>query len=191
LLSFLREFAAHNTNFANPSWAQIALLRYRMFLSMRVAHPTALLIPTSDILFAELSHVFRTDAYHSDLGTTLMASDLLELPEGEGRLYNEAVKGTATLWAGMFPSVPFVEGDIPPWIPFKHEVVSYGRQNPFCQYTKPLPYVPSVGSIPNGVNVDTSDLPQIQLNAQDLLNDWQWYRLYSFLLEEMSKLISV
>ncbi len=79
------------------------------FLKLRSAYPKALLLPTGDILFAELAHIFRTAAYHRDLGGNI-ASDPLLLAAEERPLFNDAVRTTAALWRDTF-------GDGAPYLP--------------------------------------------------------------------------
>jgi hypothetical protein len=70
-----------------------------MFLKLQLDHPNVLLLPSADILFVMLSHVFRTKKYHEDRKRlALPVPDPLCLTEEEERFYNEAVAATGWLW---------------------------------------------------------------------------------------------
>jgi len=65
-------------------------------LKLQQEHPNTLLLPTADILFAQLAHIFRTAAYHEDVksGVPTDTSTTLRLPAADvGRpvigLFNE------------------------------------------------------------------------------------------------------
>jgi hypothetical protein len=48
-------------------WAQSALNRYRMFLQLKQANPNLWLMPTVEIEFCWLAHIFRTENYWNDM----------------------------------------------------------------------------------------------------------------------------
>jgi hypothetical protein len=170
LLSFLRSFSC----FVETFDAESALQRYRMFLKLRQEHPNALLLPTADILFAELAHVFRTSAYHEDVNSGVaMATDPLHLSKSEEALYNEASRGTAKLWQETFGEAYFAADQTKEHEFFSHQThrPPFGGGSALVPYHAPESYIAAIGPRPKSSSVA---LPTVRLTAQDLTNDLKW-----------------
>jgi hypothetical protein len=182
LVNFLRSFSVFSAKFD----AESALQRYRMFLELRQEHPNTLLLPTADILFAQLAHVFRTAAYHEDVKSgVVMASDVLQLNKDEEAFYNQAARGTAKLWKETFGLDYFAEDSAKEHAFFAHQERPMGNAWRQVPYQAPVSYVAAVGPRPKSSNVA---LPAVRLTASDLINDLKWMpeleRSFSTLLGE-------
>ncbi len=170
LVGFLRSFAC----FAESFKADAALLRYRMFLKLRQDHPNALLLPTADILFAELAHVFRTAAYHEDVKNGVpMTQDPLQLSKSEEVLYNQAARGTAKLWQETYGEAYFAAIQAKEHEFFTHQeaISPFGGGWAEVPFQPPTSFVAAVGPSPRP---SRTPLPSINLTAKDLINDLQW-----------------
>ncbi len=171
LLQFLRAFGSFAVGFK----AEAALLRYRMFLKLQSDHPNTLLLPTADILFAQLTHIFRTADYHADVasGSVLLARDPLCLSREEEPLYNDACVATARLWESSYGELYFASDAVKQHAFFVHQV----DKGPFtpkwlaARYVPPPAYVAAVGPAPTR---KMTDLPEIRLKAVDVRNDLKW-----------------
>ena len=170
LLDFLRSFSYFGDSFK----AEAAVARYRMFLKLRAEHPNLLLLPTADILFAELAHVFRTAEYHQDVKNGMvMARDPLHLSKGDEALYNEAAKGTSRLWQETFGE-PYFAADQAT----EHEFFAHQAHRPSFDggwrevpYQQPPPYIAAMGAAPKA---SLGSVPKVQLSAKDLIKDLKW-----------------
>lgn len=90
-----------------------------MYLALRSEHPNSTFIPTADILFAELCHIFRTKEYYEDVPENLHATDPLFLKEHA--MYDKILDATERAWIEKFGKENPFDGPIPrlPWNHFQ------------------------------------------------------------------------
>ena len=156
--------------------AQSALYRYRLFLLLKKSYPKIWLVPTADIEFCWLSHIFRTELYWKDMS-------VLEIDPkhpthlttyGEVATFSAAVRGTATLWEQTFgDGIPYLL----PGTEISQDVwkqVDYGSKIGRCD---PKTFFPVVGA-PLNVSRTTNmtiDIPDIGLTVLDIQADLGWF----------------
>ncbi len=172
LLDFLHAFRSFSVVIS----VETVLLRYRMFLKLQLTHPNVLLLPTGDILFAQMAHIFRTADYHADVasGAAVLARDPLCLSREEELLYNEASIATAHLWEATFGQPYLASGAVKQHAFFIHQTETSSKMRKWdnARYVPPPSYISAVGPIPtNGL---AADLPEIRLTAADIQNDFKW-----------------
>ncbi len=171
LLQFLRALESFSAGFS----AEAALLRYRMFLKLQSDHPNTLLLPTADILFAQMAHIFRTADYHADVasGATALARDPLCLSDDEAFLYNEACVATARLWESSFGELYFAGDARRQHAFFIHQADMSPNERRWrdAKYVPPPAYVTAVGAAPKR---QVNGLPEIRLKTSDVQNDLKW-----------------
>jgi hypothetical protein len=144
-----------------------------MFISLRKKYPDIALIPTADILFAELAHLFRTKEYYEDLDEKLIPENLLILKDGIKELYFECIKGTSDLWETEY-HCPYIPSDfiLKDWVYWEVRVPDDPFNPPRTpDYLPPPPYIPVIGPLP-GKNIPLEI--SISLTASDLIDDAKW-----------------
>lgn len=171
LMDFLRDFESFSSSTID---FQAALLRYRAFLKMQLDHPRKLFVPTVDILFVQLAHILRNEAYETD-GAPLSVDPLnLFETEAEMLLYNETVTSTSRLWAELF-NVPYMPSDFLSTHTFYSENLypSFNSRDRGPTFHKPGPFVPCVGT---SVPLDIISLPKVSLTIAQLEQDATWFQ---------------
>eukprot|EP01126_Amoeba_proteus_P040252 TRINITY_DN4286_c0_g2_i3.p1 TRINITY_DN4286_c0_g2~~TRINITY_DN4286_c0_g2_i3.p1 ORF type:complete len:447 (+),score=47.80 TRINITY_DN4286_c0_g2_i3:71-1411(+) len=169
LLKFLRSSTIFFLNTPEAS----TLLRYRMFLHLRIKYPQIFLIPTADILYAELCHVFRTNRYHQDLTSMQMSLDPLVLSSSECCLYREAIVATQKLWEKVFPGTFYLPEDVVQ-VEWKYWELVRSRTGDQVDFHEPPSYFPAIGPLVRTDMVERFQLPSVSLTEQDLKNDKKW-----------------
>jgi len=173
LIDFLRSWEIFrrkmDTLLDNPSqWAEIALKRYKMFIGLRKKYPESILIPTADILYAQLAHIFRSQNYYQDLDPTQLPFILTKTEE---KLYHDTIKGTINLWKKEYSCDYIPESfNVEKWAFWCVSNNRYTRK-PNYQHT-PF-YINVFGS-----NVGDVEVPgdvKVSINANDLENDLKWF----------------
>jgi hypothetical protein len=211
LESFLKSvdfFLDNNTNNDQDGrweWSQSALQRYRMFLHLKRSHPNVWLVPTVEIEFCWLSHIFRTETYWTDmaqLGIPLDHSLCLQ-HYGEVATFSKAVQGTAQLWNATFfeSGVPYLaENTDLSWNIWN--VVGGGLEPCRAHRSDPRRFFPQMGPpVPiiqthatkntptnskNGQNNNAINLPNIGLTAEEVHADLSWFSHLQEAFQEMN-----
>jgi hypothetical protein len=177
LLSFLQEFGTFTP--PGTEWAPSTLLRYRMFLHLRVLHPRTLLIPTADIAYAQIAHMLRTEQYSADCDSSAVPpTDVLNLTDSEEPLYRDAVLGTKALWDATFPSGAEFVGPQQLDALMSDDLYKYEKEGFGARTRKKLPpFVRCIGPEPPAAAATIQGLPTVSMEAGDLLNDVKWMDL--------------
>ncbi len=177
LESFLRSLNYSLVQFEQNGWSESALLRYRMFLYLKSTNPDVWLVPTVDIEFCWLTHIFRTQTYWTDmkaLGINPEHSLCLKT-YGEVATFSQAVRATANLWNDTFGErfsyLPAgTDTSIEIW---KVETKSMLEGSSMYQ-DKPYSFFPAMGVLflepPPRL-----DLPCVSLCPQDIAADLKWF----------------
>lgn len=82
----------------NKDWHESSLNRYKMFLYLKLANPSVWLVPTADIEFCWLAHIFRTRPFWKDM------ADLGSKPDHRLCLTLEKRQLFRKLWKPQRPS---------------------------------------------------------------------------------------
>ena len=172
LQSFLTDFiramkSSVRRNHEYERWHESAFNRYRMFLQLKRDNPSVWLVPTMDIEFCWLAHIFRTDAYIRDMTTLNISPDqsLCLASYGEVATFSEAVRATATLWKQTFgENYPYLRPGtrthVTIWEP--DEGFSEVRRN------DPHAFFPRMGA---AILTPPVGLPAVSITAQDIQAD--------------------
>eukprot|EP01126_Amoeba_proteus_P040254 TRINITY_DN4286_c0_g3_i1.p1 TRINITY_DN4286_c0_g3~~TRINITY_DN4286_c0_g3_i1.p1 ORF type:complete len:467 (+),score=76.37 TRINITY_DN4286_c0_g3_i1:57-1403(+) len=168
LLKFLRSFITFSHNRPESS----TLLRYRMFLHLKINYPQLFLIPTAEILYAELCHVFQTKQYHQDLTSMQISLDPLVLSSSEYYFYSEAIVATQKLWEKVFPGTSYLPEDVR--VEWKYWETERSRKGNRVDFHKPPSYFPAIGPLVCADMVAQFQLPNVSLTEQDLKNNEKW-----------------
>lgn len=151
--------------------AMSALNRYRMFLFLRKAHPNTWFVPTVDIEFCWLAHIFRTEMYWKDM--TALGIDprhSLCLPHyGQVAGFAAALQGTAALWESTFHLAY-----LPPNTDLSWKVWSDHRRGRTCNRIDPNSFFPTLGTAVATIPA-TIAAPHIGLTHQDVQADLSWF----------------
>lgn len=159
-------------------WSESALIRYRMFLFLKRTYPNVWLVPTVDIEFCWLTHIFRTETYWKDmtaLGINPEHSLCLQ-SYGEVATFSQAICATANLWnetfgETMYPYLPpGTDTSIKIW---KVETKSMLEGASMYQ-DKPYSFFPVMGVMVS-VQPPQLDLPLISIGHQDIAADIKWF----------------
>jgi len=140
-----------------------------MYLNLKKKYPTTVLIPTADILFVQLAHIFRTREYYHDVDEQLMPTNPLSLDRGIIELFTECIKGTAHLWETEYLCPYLPPGyEVTDWIYWKE--ATEDEDEP--QYILPPSYITVIGPRPPTV----SNLEgKLSLTVEDIINDVKWF----------------
>lgn len=162
----------------NDVWSESALIRYRMFLFLKQTHPNVWLVPTVDIEFCWLTHIFRTQTYWKDmtaLGINPKHSICLQ-SYGQVATFSQAICATANLWNKTFGESrypylpPGTDTSIKIW---KVETKSILEDASVYQ-DKPYSFFPAMGAKVS-VPPPQVDLPLISIRHQDIAADLKWF----------------
>ena len=163
---------------AGNHWCCNAIRRYRMFLYLKQQNPNIWLIPTVDIEFCWLAHIFRTESYWFDMGKLMVdPSHSLCLNSGEQAAFTEAVKATAALWRTSFGSRhPFLPRgfSLDGWVAAKRHVRAMQRERPWEEDFSFFPIMPPQDETIIDVTPQ-DDLPTISLTPEDIQADFKWF----------------
>lgn len=166
LYEFLKAFKVFAPRDKSGKWAEVALQRYRAFLKLKHDNPHALLIPTGDILYAQIAHILRTEEFEKD-GLDGHQSPF-DFGPSEEMLFAEAVKATAAAWEKAFPGSRYVALSEEKLV--KELKPQKGRRLFAIFRKKNQPFFPAFGP---GLERKV-DLPRVSIVAQDLVKDLQW-----------------
>jgi hypothetical protein len=173
LLDFLRSFNAYKLDYQNPAWALSSLKRYIMFLSLRKKYPHLLLLPTADILYASLCHLFRTKEYYKDMQELNLSNrNLLELTNAEQTLYIQTALATENLWKLEYQCDYLPAGMKIDWVYWKPDDqyhFSFSKSGP--DYFAPPAYIGAIGPLPP---LNWAGDVKVTLVYSDLIDDFQW-----------------
>jgi hypothetical protein len=157
-----------------------------MLVNLRKKYPNIILIPTADILYAELAHIFRTKEYYQDLDKTLQNPNPLKLDDGATKLFTASIKGTAQLWEKEY-NCPYLPPGftIQDWVYWKeNQNRGMSDNSPYPDYVPPPSYVSVMGPPPpKNVPLDV----HITLTETDLINDVKWLPELEIQLADMRK----
>jgi len=158
-----------------------------MYINLRKKYPSVILIPTADILFAELSHIFRTKEYYGDLVPELRNPNPLKLDPGVVKLFTASIKGTAQLWENEYRCAYLPPGfDVQEWIYWKENHSRGMRDNsPYPDYVATPSYV-AVRGPPPSANIQNLGV-KVSLTEEDLVNDVKWLPELELELTQMRK----
>lgn len=194
LESFLRtiHFCILERNEKTQDFFVISILRYRMFLYLKQKFPNFWIIPTADIQFCWLSHIFRTETYWNDmnrLGIDPSHSLIESRGEAHQAIWIEAALGTQKLWeaeygAEYFPRdfgftiQAYVDG-----MRARQSVYQEGEYNPSLLG----PFLPVIGSNMASANPLEEKIPSIHLTPEEIVADVEWYPALEAGLNEISR----
>lgn len=188
LETFLRsmDFGVLMSHKRHESWHESALNRYRMFLHLKRANPSVWLVPTAEIEFCWLAHIFRTGAYWKDMTELDIEPDhWLCLSYGEVATFSKAVQATQRLWNDTFgPKFPYLApGTDTSWEVWRIEQNFRYREAKVCRQD-PRRFFPSMGPEILSAPGDVA-LPSIHLTAADIEADLKWFPELQSAFEEM------
>lgn len=177
LESFLKSLDYCLNQFQQDSWSESALLRYRMFLHLKVTHPDVWLVPTVDIEFCWLAHIFRTETYWKDmktLGTNPEHSLCLDT-YGQVVTFSQAVRATETLWnrtfGGGYPYLASpVNTSVQVWQVAPGPMFSYSLKQ-----EKPYSFFPVMGAMISFSPPFENNLPTVSIRHADIAADLKWF----------------
>lgn len=178
LESFLKSLDYSLAQIEQVGWSESSLIRYRMFLHLKRTHPGIWLVPTVDIEFVWLAHIFRTQTYWKDmktLGVDLQHSLCLQ-GFGEVATFADAVCATASLWNDTFgPMYPY----LPPGTDTSIQIFKVGRnsilEGSTMRQEKPYSFFPGMGATTVTESPATLQLPPVSLQPQDVAADLKWF----------------
>ena len=176
--------------FRQKGWNESALIRYRMFLHLKRTHPDVWLVPTVDIEFCWLAHIFRTQTYWLDmmaLGINPEHSICLQT-YGQVATFSQAVRATAALWNETFGE--YFYPYLPPGTDVSMEIWKVETRSMLegssMSRNDPCSFFPAMGVMvsehPPRVN-----LPRVSLCPKDIAADLKWF---PELQEALSELFS-
>jgi len=165
-------------------WHRSSFHRYQMFLFLKHLHPNMWLIPTADIEFCWLAHIFRTKSYWEDISKLRIdPNHSLCLSNGETASFLEAVKGTAKLWEATFgPNFLYLAADFS----FDNWSAERNRDRGYGLLTKSYRFFPVMG--PRQVGTPQNiQLPEISLSPEEIQADLEWFPQLQQGLEEIRR----
>lgn len=177
LESFLRSLNYSIAQVEQKDWSKSALLRYRMFLYLKCTNPDVWLVPTVDIEFCWLAHIFRTQTYWMDMKALGINPEhsLCLTTYGEVATFSQAVRATANLWhetfGERFPYLP--SGTVTSIEIWKVETRGI-LEGSYMYQDKPNSFFPAMGVMVSGPPT-VLNLPNISLQHQDIAADLKWF----------------
>ena len=168
----------------HKGWSQSAWTRYRMFLFLKKKYPDTWLIPTADIEFCWLAHIFRTEAYWGDMtDLKIHASHSLLLNRGEQAAFLQATEATAALWEQEFPGLSYLPVDISLTQFWQEEhreqrLAAEGNLSyRFYGAVQIYGFLPKMGALVHlsGTHPLQKQLPTIRLTAVEICADLEWF----------------